>query len=45
MPFVVVIGDEERARGEVALKDMKTGEQRTVKREQAAAALQQDYAN
>ncbi|PYS80530.1 MAG: histidine--tRNA ligase, partial [Acidobacteria bacterium] len=45
VPFVVVIGDEERARGEVALKDMKTGEQRTVKREQAAAALQQDYAN
>jgi histidyl-tRNA synthetase len=39
VPFVVVIGDDERARGEVALKDMKTGEQRTVKREDAAAAL------
>ena len=39
VPFVVVIGDEERARGEVALKDMKSGEQRTLKREQVAAAL------
>jgi histidyl-tRNA synthetase len=43
-PFVVVIGDDERARGEVALKDMKTGEQRTVKREQAAATLQEAVA-
>jgi histidyl-tRNA synthetase len=39
VPFVVVIGDDERARGEVALKDMKTGEQRTLKREQAGAEL------
>ncbi|MFL6254701.1 MAG: His/Gly/Thr/Pro-type tRNA ligase C-terminal domain-containing protein, partial [Pyrinomonadaceae bacterium] len=39
VPFVVVIGDDERARGEVALKDMKTGEQRTLKREQAGASL------
>jgi histidyl-tRNA synthetase len=39
VPFVVVIGDEESARGEVALKDMKTGEQRTLKREQAGASL------
>ena len=35
VPFVVVIGEEERARGEVALKDMKTGEQRTMYRERA----------
>ena len=42
VPFVVVIGDEERARGEVALKNMKTGEQRTVKREEAARALRDD---
>ncbi|HYE13399.1 MAG TPA: histidine--tRNA ligase [Pyrinomonadaceae bacterium] len=42
VPFVVVIGDEERARGEVALKKMKTGEQRTVKREEAARALRDD---
>ena len=41
VPFVIVIGDAERERGEVALKDMKTGEQRAVKREEAAAALQQ----
>jgi histidyl-tRNA synthetase len=39
--FVVVIGDEERARGEVALKNMKTGEQRTVSREVAVADLQE----
>ncbi|HKQ99944.1 MAG TPA: histidine--tRNA ligase [Pyrinomonadaceae bacterium] len=39
IPFVAVVGDEERARDEVALKNMKTGEQRTVPREQAAAAL------
>jgi histidyl-tRNA synthetase len=44
VPFVVVIGDDERARGEVALKDMKTGEQRTVKREQAAATIQEAVA-
>lgn len=44
VPFVVVIGDEERARGEVALKNMKTGEQRTVKREQAATALMEGEA-
>ena len=28
-----------RARGEVALKDMKTGGQRTLKREQAGASI------
>jgi len=42
VPFVVVIGDEERARGEVALKNMKTGEQRTVGREQVADALREE---
>ncbi|MBC8031639.1 MAG: histidine--tRNA ligase [Pyrinomonadaceae bacterium] len=39
IPFVAVIGDEERLRGEVAIKDMKTGEQRTVKRESVADAV------
>ncbi|HWW74523.1 MAG TPA: histidine--tRNA ligase [Pyrinomonadaceae bacterium] len=39
VPHVVVIGDDERARGEVAIKDMKSGAQQTVKRGQAAAAL------
>ena len=41
VPLVVVIGDDERARGEVALKDMKTGEQRAVGREQAATAIRE----
>jgi histidyl-tRNA synthetase len=41
VPYVVVIGDDERASGEVAIKDMKTGAQQTVKREQAAAALRE----
>lgn len=39
IPFVAVVGDEERARGEVAIKDMKSGEQRTVKRDEAADAI------
>jgi histidyl-tRNA synthetase len=33
IPFVAVVGDEERARGEVALKDLRSGEQRNVKRQ------------
>jgi histidyl-tRNA synthetase len=32
VPFVAVLGEEERARGEVALKDMRSGEQRAVTR-------------
>lgn len=32
VPFVAIIGDDERARGEVAIKDMRSGEQRNVKR-------------
>ena len=39
IPFVTVIGADERARGEVAIKDMRSGEQRSVKRELVAAAL------
>ena len=34
VPFVAVLGEEERARGEVALKDMRSGEQRALKREE-----------
>ena len=30
IPFVAVIGADEKARGEVALKDMRTGEQATL---------------
>jgi histidyl-tRNA synthetase len=41
VPFVVVIGDDERARGEVALKNLKTGEQRTVKREEVAVMIRE----
>jgi histidyl-tRNA synthetase len=37
--FVVVIGDDERGRGEVALKNMTGGEQRTLERAQAGAAI------
>jgi histidyl-tRNA synthetase len=37
--FVAVLGDDERARGEVAIKDMKSGEQRTVNREVVAAEV------
>jgi histidyl-tRNA synthetase len=39
IPFVAVIGDEERARGEVSMKDLRSGEQRTVKREEVATDL------
>jgi len=37
VPFVAIVGDDERARGEVALKDMRSGEQKSVPRAQAAA--------
>jgi len=39
IPFVAVIGDEERTRGEIALKDMRSGEQRAVKRHEVARAI------
>jgi len=39
-PFVAIVGDEEGARGEVAIKDMKSGEQRSVKRDEVASAVQ-----
>ena len=32
IPFVAIMGDDERARDEVAVKDMRSGEQRPVKR-------------
>jgi histidyl-tRNA synthetase len=41
VPFVVVVGADERARGEVALKDMKTGEQRAVSREAVGASVRE----
>jgi len=41
VPFVVVIGEEERARDAVALKEMSTGEQRALNREQAGAEIRE----
>jgi histidyl-tRNA synthetase len=41
VPFVAILGDDERARGEVALKDLRSGEQTAVKRSDAAAFIQQ----
>jgi histidyl-tRNA synthetase len=38
--FVAIVGDDERARGEVAIKDLGSGEQRSVKRADAASAVQ-----
>jgi histidyl-tRNA synthetase len=39
IPFVAIVGDDERARGEVAIKDMRSGEQRSVKRENIATEI------
>jgi histidyl-tRNA synthetase len=39
IPFVAVIGDDEKTRGEVALKDMQTGEQRSFKRDDVVNAV------
>ena len=41
IPFVAIIGDDERARGEVAIKDMQSGEQRSVQREDAAKTIRE----
>jgi len=38
--FMAIVGEDERARGEVALKDLRSGEQRSVKRAEVASALQ-----
>jgi histidyl-tRNA synthetase len=42
--FVVILGEEERARGEVSIKDMRTGAQWNAKREKVAAELRQALA-
>jgi histidyl-tRNA synthetase len=36
LPFVTIVGEDERARGEVAVKDLRTGEQTAVARAEAA---------
>jgi histidyl-tRNA synthetase len=39
VPFVIVVGDDEAARGEVTVKDMATGAQRSVPRQDVAALV------
>ncbi len=39
VPFVAVVGESERERGEVSLKNMTTGEQRSLPRALAAATI------
>jgi histidyl-tRNA synthetase len=39
VPFVAVLGTDEEAKGEVALKDLRSGEQRNVKRELLADSI------
>jgi len=41
IPFVVVVGTDERERGEVSLKDMSTGEQTTLLCERVAATIRE----
>jgi histidyl-tRNA synthetase len=41
VPFVVVAGPDERAQGLVALKDMRSGEQRTVRSAEAGAVVRE----
>jgi histidyl-tRNA synthetase len=36
-PFVAILGDDERAKGEVAVKDLRSGEQSSMPRDQVAA--------
>jgi histidyl-tRNA synthetase len=39
IPFVAIIGEDERLKGEIALKDMRSGDQRSVGRAKVAAAI------
>lgn len=43
VPFVAVLGDDERSRGEVALKNMTTGEQVAIPQEDLAKRLKEIY--
>jgi histidyl-tRNA synthetase len=40
IPFVVIIGEEEKQQGTVAIKEMSSGEQKTVTLKEAASILQ-----
>jgi histidyl-tRNA synthetase len=39
VPFVAVVGDEEKAANTVSIKDMTSGEQRTVRRDELASVI------
>src|SRR5438105_12925975 len=39
IPFVAIVGEDEKARGEVAIKDMRSSEQRSVRRSDVATEL------
>jgi histidyl-tRNA synthetase len=39
IPFVGIVGDDERVRGEVAIKDLRSGEQLSLKREHVTTEL------
>ena len=41
VPFVAVIGEEEQAKGLVAIKDMRSGEQRMIEREKVAEIVRE----
>ena len=41
VPFVVVLGDDERARGEVAIKDLRSGDQKSISRADAPEFIAQ----
>jgi histidyl-tRNA synthetase len=41
VPFVAVLGDEERAKGQVAVKNMQTGEQRAVMRNEVVGMVKE----
>jgi histidyl-tRNA synthetase len=38
-PFVAILGDDERARGEIGLKDLRSGEQESVRRNELSATI------
>jgi histidyl-tRNA synthetase len=40
-PFVAILGDDERARGEVGLKDLRSGDQVSVRRSELAAVIRE----
>ena len=42
VPFVAVLGEEEQAKGEVALKNMRSGEQRAVARGEVAELVRRE---